>query len=192
MCRKVILFSLLAWPLCGAQPITGPWRTFSGGQPQFASPAFNDQAWQTIAAPPIYPPRGVITWYRVRTQAPDLALDRLAVPSIFGAYEVFVNGQKVAARGTFGAPFRMPYPQLAAYPIPRLHGEVVIAVRVEVSRVALGSLARYQLSEPEPWLWLSTGEASGLIGEARFRAALRALSSQLPIGAIFALLLMAF
>ncbi len=152
-----LLFALLLlqarWllPPSGTVSLDGPWRVHAGDSAAYASPAFSDSAWGTVAVPDAWSERGAARprgwiWYRARLEldrAPERELG-LQVHASGVAFAVFVDGQAVGGVGGFPPDYaaRTNVPASFALPIASLApGSHLIALRVysaESGPVAVG------------------------------------------------------
>ena len=120
-------------------PLEGDWKTFTGDDPRFAAPDFDDSAWSTVRVPgqSLRMPLG-ISWIRFRVQLPETATAeplKLLLPPLGASYDLFINGRQV---GSFGDP-RAAHgwgeygPTAAAFAIPSGLRQLTIAVRTPES-----------------------------------------------------------
>jgi sialate O-acetylesterase len=127
-------------------PLTGPWKFRTGDDPAWASPAFDDRPWQSVAVPAYWETQGHkeydgFGWYRTRFRVPAWTEGKtmiLLLGRIDDLDEAYLNGERVGRTGKasdFGAygQYLEEYSQLRAYTVrPGLlkGGENVLAVRV--------------------------------------------------------------
>jgi len=83
-------------------PLTKNWKFSKGDKIEWASPSFNDSAWQTVTTdslPKSY--AGEIAWFRLNYKVDtNLACNPFAFVMVhFGASEIFVDGNKIADFG---------------------------------------------------------------------------------------------
>lgn len=124
--------------------LSSNWRVSAGDDTSFSNPNFDDSQWK------LFDPRASITylfgkqypeiiWYRLRVKVnPDQKGLSLREFMISRAFEIYVNGERIAASGQV-APF-VPYTSnsriLARIPDRMLtSGVLVIALRVHISKV---------------------------------------------------------
>jgi hypothetical protein len=119
------------------------WRVYSGDDPAFASPGFDDSQWKFFdPGAPLTDIFGKsdpgVIWYRLRVKVnPDqrgLALREFALSR---AFEIFVNGERLIASGQISpfVPYTMNSRRLARIPYRLLaSGVLVIAARVHISK----------------------------------------------------------
>lgn len=138
-----------------AADLYGPWRFQVGDDPSWATPAFDDAAWETVdfhsadgADPDLgtsgfvpgwtaqgHPDHTGYAWYRLRinVQGARTALS-LKMPDEFDdAYQVFVNGQMIGQFGDFGQHSVKAYsalPRGFRFPAQVRSGPMVVAIRV--------------------------------------------------------------
>jgi hypothetical protein len=116
--------------------LDGDWAWQRGDDPQWANSSFDDAAWPKISVQefvnirPPGPQRDGIFWYRQRVQAPLSRGLALELGPIDGAYEVFVNGEKVGAIGTFPPHAEWYSARNLLFPIPPGATALLIALRV--------------------------------------------------------------
>ncbi|HEX6748421.1 MAG TPA: diguanylate cyclase [Longimicrobium sp.] len=128
----------------GAVPLqlSNGWKVARGDQPQWASPAFDDRAWTSIAVPGtwenVFPEYDGFGWYRLRVSIPAELRDEpvgLLFNTVGDAYEVYFDGVKIGARGKLPPDFREAVdPSLFLVPAALLEknptGPHLVAVRV--------------------------------------------------------------
>ena len=93
--------------------LSGPWRFHPGDDPAYASPSFDDSAWEFQSAALSWAEQGHhsytgFAWYRLHlTLDPGQNSTSLAllIPQMNDVYEVFWNGRSIARSGNFP-----PYP----------------------------------------------------------------------------------
>lgn len=108
-------------------PLNGPWKFHVGDNPEWASPAFNDSAWETVDLTPkvgsVDPNQGIhgfvpgwtakghpgysgYAWYRIRVRVTgaDGPLALRAPVNVDDSYEVFANGRLIGSFGNFSGP----------------------------------------------------------------------------------------
>ncbi len=122
-------------PGAGTVPITGLWRFSIGDNLAWASPSFDDSAWEQIRGDDTWgdqthPAYTGYAWYRrsidITSSTEPLAI---AMPMVDDAYEIYFNGQKIGTYGKLppGAWWWAP-PHSEVFTLPGAKG--VIAVRV--------------------------------------------------------------
>ncbi len=122
-------------PGAGTVPVTGLWRFSTGDNLAWASPSFDDSAWEKIRGDDTWgsqthPAYTGYAWYRrsidITNSTEPLAI---AMPMVDDAYELYFNGQKIGAYGKLppGAWWWAP-PHSEVFALPASKG--VIAVRV--------------------------------------------------------------
>jgi diguanylate cyclase (GGDEF)-like protein len=127
----------------GTLVLGGAWKFARGDAPAYASPAFDDRGWGTVAVPgeweKRYPDYDGFGWYRrpVRLPAGVHANEPLGVmfATVGDAYEVYWNGVKIGGRGKFPPSFMEGVdPSLFLVPAEALargrNGRHLLAVRV--------------------------------------------------------------
>ena len=135
-------------PSAGGVAPGGPWRVHSGDSTAYASPAYDDAAWETATLGAPWGRTGAtrlrgFAWYRGRfalDQTPVAQLG-LEVRANGMAYEVYVDGTRLGgvgefppdyrARSTIPVPFAVPLPSLS----PGVH---VVAIRVYSTESSAG------------------------------------------------------
>ena len=93
----------------GTLVLGGSWKFARGDAPAYASPAFDDRGWSTLAVPGqwenAYPGYDGFGWYRREVALPAgmRAGEPLGVmfATVGDAYEVYWNGVKIGGRGAF-------------------------------------------------------------------------------------------
>ncbi len=139
---------LLAFPLAvAAQPRTAPaerWKSRSGDDLTWASPSYDDSAWQRVSLPGTWEEHGYTgvdgyVWYRQRlaVDAEMLALAEsgrlgLAVGNTrFGSYEVFAGGRPIGRSRGWGLAVPVPRPEAFLIPADTLRdATLLLALRV--------------------------------------------------------------
>lgn len=124
--------------------LAGRWRFAPGDDAAWADAGFDDDAWQTLQVPGLWPENTGFGWYRTVIEVPwmDGSADAherfrqltpaVAVVAAGNAFEVYAGGARI---GSFGAmpPGRLFYARPVVAPIPAAavkNGAVVVAVRV--------------------------------------------------------------
>jgi hypothetical protein len=147
--------------------LTGPWQFRLGNNPQWASPQFDDAAWEQVDLTPLpgahdgdvglsnYVPgwtaRGHLgqwghAWYRLRVHWSALDGSPLVLvgPTLVDdAYEIFWNGQRIGGVGDFSADPPRAFstrPRLYRLPITGTSGEAVIAIHVYLQQSTAGAV----------------------------------------------------
>jgi hypothetical protein len=121
--------------------LEGSHKFSAGDDEAWASPDFDDSAWQQVRVPGSWQSQGVeakggMGWYRIRFDATDeIARSRpaLALGLIGNADELFLNGVKIGGEGVIGNRFGMsPIERLYILPdnLLRIGQENLLAVRV--------------------------------------------------------------
>jgi hypothetical protein len=123
----------------GAIPLDGPWQFHTGDNPEWASPSFNDSAWESmqVSGPwgsQDHPGYTGYAWYRrhvqIHTSAGSQTKYALLMPPVDDAYEVFWNGKPIGQFGKFPPRPRWYYSTfLRSFPVPSAESGT-IAVRV--------------------------------------------------------------
>lgn len=140
---------------CDAEParfildVSGEHRFLVGDDPRFSALDFDDSEWNTVALPATWrvrtPGADAIAWHRFhfesvgpRSSGP-LAID---LGAIFWSDEVFLNGQRIGATGSFDRIPRLGrWPRLYAVPDGSLRsGRNVLAIRVRGIPMSLSGL----------------------------------------------------
>lgn len=152
-----------------AMPIDGAWQFHTGDNPAWASPSFDDSAWQPIAAGRSWEGQGHrgytgFAWYRRHIVVPpgmpaNLNL-ALWLPGVEDAAEIYWNGKLV---GTFGRVPPHPVWSLVSSPQAHVLGPArsgVLAIRVwSAPIIYLNSAEQGGLSET-PQIGTSDGVAA--------------------------------
>ncbi|HEU5458145.1 MAG TPA: SpoIIE family protein phosphatase [Terracidiphilus sp.] len=91
----------------GAATLNGPWQFHLGDNPAWASPAFDDDAWEQLTADEPWGMQGHanrdgFAWYRYHIvlahgQSPDQLA--ILIPAVEDAYELYWNGHLVGSHG---------------------------------------------------------------------------------------------
>lgn len=116
--------------------ILSGWRFQPGDDPAWAAAAFDDRAWPVVDARMNQPPESGwpgIGWFRLHLQlAPDVDTRELAGSLVQrGAAEVYLDGRRIAARGSVDEPLELPPVYRSdPWPVPlEAGGRHVLAVR---------------------------------------------------------------
>ncbi len=164
ICALIVCISLTCWaPRAQSQgfdattlrqpiDLAAGWLVHAGDDPAYARPDFNDSKWAPFNADTgslhtIFPNSSPeVVWYRLHIKlAPDehdLSLHTTAMP---GAFEVYVNGVRLAGAGRF-SPY-VPYDASGQFLIPipdrqLTSGSLLVALRIHIDRI--------QWSLPQP------------------------------------------
>ena len=118
--------------------IDSDWRVHDGDDPSWASPAFDDSAWQTVQLTDVVPSKAGWTlapstagwrWYRLHLKLhenhPDLAL---LIDAGEGAYEIYLNGVNVPGP-RIGPSFSVKRPTERIVPLDVPGTDLQIALR---------------------------------------------------------------
>jgi phosphoserine phosphatase RsbU/P len=146
---SLVIGLVASWPLAVlAQPapsfdwhsgktelVTG-WRTHSGDNLAWASPNFDDSAWDAFGFTRL--PRWIISsaptrsWYRIRLHLPDAPHDiAILVAGTSGEYELYVNG--VLQPGSrLRSKFTLAQSSQVVFPLDTARGDVELALRTRV------------------------------------------------------------
>jgi len=141
---NIIIFFLLSktysQELTPIKELSGSWKFSLGDNIEWSSPKFNDSDWKTITVPGSWEEQGYygydgIAWYRKSFNAgSDLQNQNLYIELgyIDDVDEVFINGVKIGATGTFPPFYKTAYNSHRIYFIPKklVKTENIIAVRV--------------------------------------------------------------
>jgi hypothetical protein len=113
---------LAAATASGAETLTGPWRVSTDDRPEYATAEFDDRGWASVDRLPIRIDVENPRWYRVTLSA--IRHEAIAIPPIYGDYEVFLDGLLIGARVDL-------YPALQSYRLPSDRDrESVLAIRL--------------------------------------------------------------
>ena len=129
----------------------GKWKFSIGDKSLWADKYFNDSKWEDIYVPSKWEDEGFngyngYAWYRTSFSGPDLPGKELGYNLVLGYIddvdEVFFNGHKIGASGTFPPRYHTAYNAHRNYYIPSEYidfaGKNVIAVRVYDSEIEGG------------------------------------------------------
>lgn len=153
LCLLPVAFANAEVPLVHSQDLrdsyslSGQWRFSPGDDPGWASPDFDDSAWQLQDMPGSwpeggYPDTGQMAWYRLTlqldVQAPPKFRQHLALGlrlgEIMHAYEVYAGGQLIGGVGKLPPLGEIDYDQQRVLLIPHdavgEDGRLVLAMRV--------------------------------------------------------------
>ena len=117
-----------------------PWRMHAGDNPAFADPNFDDSQW-TVFDPhrpltELLRTRPDVVWYRLHVRlAPGQSHLAVGEISLASAFEIYANGQRIMASGSFTPPTASNYNArlLANLPDTTPGGrELVLAVRIYI------------------------------------------------------------
>ena len=122
-----------------AIPLDGAWQFHTGDNLEWASPSFNDSAWEPMQLDGTWGSQGHpgytgYAWYRRHVQVHPVARGplkyALLMPPVDDAYEVFWNGKSIGQFGKFPPRPRWYYSAFpSSFPVP-LAESGTIAVRV--------------------------------------------------------------
>jgi diguanylate cyclase (GGDEF)-like protein len=127
--------------------LAGQWRFSPGDEPQWASPEFDDSAWQLQQMPgrwPAggYPETGQMGWYRLTLQlhaenelpSREVASLGLRMGEVMNAYEVFAGGKLIGSVGKMPPLGEIDYDRQQVVLVPDEAigegGRLVLAIRV--------------------------------------------------------------
>jgi phosphoserine phosphatase RsbU/P len=123
----------------GERVTLGPnWLFKAGDDPAYASPTFDDSAWQTISTTKPLTEYGIrdihYAWYRAHIRLrPDAHNLAIGLERTNGSYEVYANGVRVGSNGNMAGLVRFYQRALAAYAVPdnllTPQGDLVLALR---------------------------------------------------------------
>ena len=123
----------------GAVALDGPWQFHIGDNPKWASPSFDDSAWEPIQldgswGSQSHPGYTGYAWYRRHVQIHTVAGGQtkysLLMPPVDDAYEVFWNGKPIGQFGKFPPRPRWYYSTFPrSFPVPSAESGT-IAIRV--------------------------------------------------------------
>ncbi len=145
-----ILFALSMWGFSGHAAkdwdliinLEGRWKFSIGDKMEWASPDFNDRAWETLPVPAIWEDEGFngydgYAWYRKFFNGSYLPKSKpvyLFLGYIDDVDEVYINGHLVGFSGSFPPKFATAHNAFRKYMIPQelinYDGNNLIAVRV--------------------------------------------------------------
>ena len=148
--------------------IRGPWRFRTGDDAQYATRAYDEEAWETMPVPQRWEDAGHpdydgFAWYRTRFQLPAVkdqsALVFLELGKIDDVDQTFLNGVKVGQTGEFPPDYRGEWSTYRRYPVPaetlNWGGENVLAVRA-YDGGGPGGFWSVRRDRP-PRLWVAAG-----------------------------------
>ncbi len=147
----VLLQQSFQVPSAGAAELAGRWRFHAGDSAAWSQPAYPDSAWAPVAVPGPWPDatRG-FGWYRTRVEFDAVPYAPLGIrfAGIDVAAEIYVDGEKLAAIGSFpphyrarsGIPLVVPIPPAMLTP-----GTHVLAVRVYSTEISGGIVGDVEL-----------------------------------------------
>ena len=123
----------------GAVALDGPWQFHTGDNPEWASPSFDDSAWEPMQldgswGSQSHPGYTGYAWYRRHVQIHTVAGGQtkyaLLMPPVDDAYEVFWNGKPIGQFGKFPPRPRWYYSTFPrSFPVPSAESGT-IAIRV--------------------------------------------------------------
>ncbi|MBI4902941.1 MAG: serine/threonine-protein phosphatase [Acidobacteria bacterium] len=189
---KLLLLLFACAPSLSAQTgplldLSGEWRMSADDRPAYADPQFDDRTWKTVRLPWTQRPPIGTYWLRRGVDVPvgfSPATAFLTVGPVGEAYEVYINGERVAVAGKFGDFREAQLAHSRTFPLPpgplpaRLH----VAVHVERMDVAQA------LSLFPGGTYAVTGSAPSLVDE-NLLLLLRQKTNQAPNLVLWASLL---
>ncbi len=195
---KPVLLLLLAASSLSAQmepyiDLSGPWKFRHADEPRFSQPDFDDTQWGSVALPfAKLPPLGV-SWLRRTVVLPPEAVAYplvLTLGSFAQAYEVYINGVKVASFGDIGPGVKRA-PRGQSFPVPEglFHpGGNSIAIRMfHSSDGGLTRVLRLELTDG-PYVLSSAASAPPQVAAYSMDRRLRSLTMRFLSGPLFLLL----
>jgi sialate O-acetylesterase len=131
--------------------LEGRWKFAIGDNKKWSAPSFNDHDWEDIDVPSNWEDEGFngyngYAWYRITFDGSELQ-NKSSSFHLFLGYiddvdEVYLNGQKIGATGSFPPRYHTGYNSLRNYYVPteylNLQSKNVIAVRVYDAEVEGG------------------------------------------------------
>jgi len=126
-------------------PLGPNWLFAPGDNPAWASPEFDDSAWQTVSAEKDLAHYGIhdilFAWYRLHIHLrPGTRNLVVATVNISGRYEIFANGVRIGGNGAMSQPLMIQQIALRSFSIPdnllAPRGDLVLALRFALNRAA--------------------------------------------------------
>lgn len=116
--------------LAEAAPLAGVWQERAGNDLRWASPDFDDSSWNGVQMPrPARPGAPGYTWHRIHVRLPESSEPRsVLIGPLYGAYEIFANGERIGSFGGLGSLAGLRIAQPAVFPLPHA-ARLVIAIR---------------------------------------------------------------
>ncbi len=116
--------------LAEAAPLAGMWKEKVGDDLRWSSRDFDDSSWAGVQMPrPSRPGHAGYTWHRIHLQLPDSPQPRFVmIGPLYGAYEVFANGERIGSFGAVGTLAGLRIAQPAVFPLPAA-SRIVVAIR---------------------------------------------------------------
>jgi phosphoserine phosphatase RsbU/P len=195
---KPLLLLLLAASSLSAQmepyiDISGPWKFRSADDPRYSQSNFDDTQWDSVALPFAKRPPFGVSWLRRTVVLPPEAVAYplvLTLGSFAHAYEVHVNGVKVASFGDFGPGMKRD-PRGQSLPVPEglfRPGSNSVAMRMFHS--SDGGLTRALRLEvvDGPYVLTSAASAPPQVAAYSMDRRLRSLTMRFLSGPLFLLL----
>jgi hypothetical protein len=124
--------------------VSDGWKTGGGDNPAWASPSFDDSAWETVNVDELFggPAHHGFSWSRRVVVIPENRLGPTRRPFLAfqvgefyeGCYQVFVNGEEIARSGNFPPDGGVARTPATVYPIPErlipADGKLSVAIRL--------------------------------------------------------------
>lgn len=126
------------------EPLGPDWLFAASDSPAYASPAYDDSAWQTVSSDK--PLSSYLTrdtpyvWYRTHVHfSRDARYLAIEVQYTLGSYELYANGVRLGANGSMTGIRESSQDYLTAYNIPEgligPKGDLVVAIRFALNRM---------------------------------------------------------
>ncbi len=166
---RILFLALLAAQLPAQNELwidlSGDWRTIENDNLAYASPGFDDSAWNTLQVPQRKRQNADWRWLRRTIQLPA-GVDRgqlcISVGTIFDVFEIYANGQRIGASSSLQSfeKTTLPRPMTFAIPAEALASggdSVLIALRIR-ARV-FSYPPSWRLPDMGPWVLSSSSVA---------------------------------
>ena len=174
--------------------LKGDWRVIHEDRPEFASPTFDDRAWQSLTLPTgdIEPFQQSAGWLRKQIELPAGA-DRsslvLSLGTIQNVYEVHVNGQRIGGSGDFHtfAASQIPHPRSFDIPAAVAGGTPTLLIAIRAKWV-LYPHPDWEMPDRGPYRITSRALAPLDAGEREFANWRGVLAPSLAFGVAYSLI----
>jgi hypothetical protein len=126
------------------EPLGPDWLFAPTDSPAYASPAYDDRAWQTVSSDmplSFYLTRDTpFVWYRTHVHfSRDARFLAIEVQYTRGSYELYANGVRIGANGSMTGIRESGQDYLTAYDVPDgligPNGDLVVAIRFALNRM---------------------------------------------------------
>ena len=170
--------------------LSGEWRMSPDDRSEYAAPDLDDRSWATLTLPrggQYF--HGIRYWLRRRVDLP-VGTNRRRLALTLGAlqdvYEVYVNGRRIAATGSFDLfeDARIPPPRTFAIPADAAEANPSLQIALHV-RGALFYHPHWRLPDTGPYLLTDQTSAPVSAGRQQLESRWIAISPHLVFGAIF-------